>query len=131
MLQMLDYLHSQGYAHCDLKPANIFVVSDSVVKIGDLGLMQPLIDDHFFIANPIGTVHYMAPSIKRIQRGEMAKIHKNVDFYSLGLLMFRLVTAYHYTLGYIKQDWLELEGLFTVVIGLVQQNWGTAETVNS
>ncbi len=83
----VDYLHSQGIVHRDLKPANIFVES-GYVKIGDYGLSK-------FIAtsrragqtDSVGTFHYMAPEIAKGDYG------KQIDVYSLGILLFELLSG--------------------------------------
>ena len=34
------YIHSKKILHCDLKPSNIFISSDQVLKIGDFGISK-------------------------------------------------------------------------------------------
>ncbi|XP_062331448.1 membrane-associated tyrosine- and threonine-specific cdc2-inhibitory kinase [Osmerus eperlanus] len=42
LLAALQHLHSQGYAHLDLKPANVFLTRSGRLKLGDFGLLLEL-----------------------------------------------------------------------------------------
>ncbi|KAI4876870.1 hypothetical protein NFI96_020411 [Prochilodus magdalenae] len=42
LLLALDHLHSQGFAHLDLKPANVFLTRSGRLKLGDFGLLLEL-----------------------------------------------------------------------------------------
>ena len=60
----LEYIHSKGIVHCDLKMENIFIGYDNVIKIGDFGLSQP-----FYLESQLdedyvkGSIKYIAPEI--------------------------------------------------------------------
>ena len=63
ILRGLVYLHSQGIAHMDVKPENIFLLLDNKgniigVKLIDLGLSIVVDDTKMYFR---GTCHYMAP----------------------------------------------------------------------
>lgn len=42
LLSALSHLHSQGFAHLDLKPANVFLTRSGRLKLGDFGLLLEL-----------------------------------------------------------------------------------------
>ncbi len=86
----LQYIHSRGLVHLDIKPENILVrrgpEGDPQVKIIDFGLVSKR-------DNPLGeeirgTLAYVAPEILR---GE-ASDHR-ADLYSLGVTLYRLLSG--------------------------------------
>ena len=56
-----------GQAHCDLKPNNMMVTPEGVLKVIDFGLAQPIIDEESGQAVKVkgrrGTKGYMAPEV--------------------------------------------------------------------
>ncbi len=84
--------HELGIVHRDLKPNNIFITSDKQVKIIDFGLCkvaagqqdQKLTDTGLLV----GSVHYMSPEMCQ---GLAATT--STDIYSLGILIFELITG--------------------------------------
>jgi eukaryotic-like serine/threonine-protein kinase len=83
----VHYLHEQGIVHRDLKPANVFI-ENGLVKIGDYGLSKFISkSQHGGQTESVGTFHYMAPEIGNGQYG------KEIDIYSLGILLFEMLTG--------------------------------------
>ncbi len=83
----VGYLHDQQIVHRDLKPANIFD-DQGTVKVGDYGLAKSMVGDwQAGHTTSIGTCQYTAPEIRRGVYG------KQVDIYSLGVLLYELLTG--------------------------------------
>lgn len=81
-----------GLIHCDLKPGNILVDDDGSVKVADFsGISRTNISAEAQLLREvtIGTPNYMSPEQVR----GVADIDCRVDIYSLGALMYHLVTG--------------------------------------
>jgi carbon catabolite-derepressing protein kinase len=65
MLQALDYMHSQGFAHRDLKLENILLQGNFNVKIADFGFAVSMegIDGDGLLYKAMGSKRYMAPEL--------------------------------------------------------------------
>ena len=86
----LSYVHGNQVLHRDLKPDNIFWVTESPVsvKIGDYGLATSLADHHTLF-DTCGTAAYMAPEV--FQR--YAPQTKAIDVFSLGATVFAILES--------------------------------------
>ena len=86
ILLALDYLHSNGYIHHDIKCQNILV--DRItgnLKIGDLISVEKMTEKGYF-SKYIGTEEFMAPEVKE------GKYTFKADIYSLGLTIIQFLT---------------------------------------
>lgn len=85
----LDYAHGRGVIHRDIKPANVIVTPNGQVKITDFGIAHlidsALSEDLRFL----GTPSYMAP-----ERIEGREIDQRADLFSLGVVLYQLVTRH-------------------------------------
>jgi tetratricopeptide (TPR) repeat protein/tRNA A-37 threonylcarbamoyl transferase component Bud32 len=85
----LQYAHSQGVLHRDVKPENILITQEGTAKLMDFGLAkmlgQPSITQDGII---VGTVAYVAPEIA-LGKGADARS----DLYSLGAVIYEMVTG--------------------------------------
>jgi serine/threonine-protein kinase len=88
-LAALDHAHRQGIVHRDVKPENLMVTRDGVVKVADFGLARAYADAQITHAGTVtGTVQYLAP--EQLQ-GEPAD--PRTDLYSLGIVAYELLTG--------------------------------------
>jgi eukaryotic-like serine/threonine-protein kinase len=88
-LLALGHAHHEGFVHRDMKPENLLVTNDGVVKVADFGLARAYADGRVTQAGAVtGTVQYLAP--EQI-RGEPADPRS--DLYSLGIVAYELLTG--------------------------------------
>ncbi len=92
MAGALAAAHHRGILHRDVKPANVFLVDGRLdaAKLIDFGLARAEADDGLTRPGTVmGTPAYMAPEQVRGER-----VTARADVYSLGALLFRLLTGY-------------------------------------
>lgn len=65
ILDGLDYIHKEGFAHRDLKAENILLDQNKTIKIADFGFAGPIAgrDNKGYLDTYLGTLYYMAPEI--------------------------------------------------------------------
>jgi len=90
----LAHAHAHNLVHCDIKPANLLVNHQGVIKILDLGLARLNQSDEPRGASAgepaFGTVDYMAPE----QALGTANFDHRADIYSLGCTLYFLLTGH-------------------------------------
>ena len=92
MLQLTDRLahaHESYIIHRDIKPQNIMILDNGLVKITDFGIAMALNATQLTQTNSVmGSVHYLPPEQAN---GKSATVKS--DIYSLGILMYELITG--------------------------------------
>lgn len=88
----IQFAHDRGILHRDLKPANILVDQNDKVRITDFGLAKFMGTETGLTATgaALGTPSYMSPEQAA---GKVAEQHHATDVYSLGAILFTLVTG--------------------------------------
>ncbi|EYC24673.1 hypothetical protein Y032_0013g2044 [Ancylostoma ceylanicum] len=95
----LEHLHSLGIVYRDLKPENILLDADGHIKVTDFGLSKESIDNEKKTYSFCGTIEYMAPEVIN-RRGHSCA----ADFWSLGVLMFEMLTGHLPFQGHDRKD---------------------------
>jgi serine/threonine protein kinase len=90
--QALEYAHSRGVIHRDVKPDNILLLQDGRAKLTDFGLAKTINSDDDNLTRPasgLGTPQFMAPE----QFSDAKTAGPRCDIYSLGATLYNLVTG--------------------------------------
>ncbi len=84
----LEHAHSKGIIHRDIKPQNIMLLKDGMIKVADFGIASLENDIEETNGEAVGSVHYIAPEQARGQAPDARS-----DIYSLGIVMYEMLTG--------------------------------------
>ena len=96
VVRALARAHEHGIVHCDLKPDNIFVTREGVVKVLDFGIARALgqasvdLESGLDASGISGTMPYMSP-----EQWGADEVDHRTDFWSLGIILWEMLTARH------------------------------------
>lgn len=86
----LAFAHRSGVVHRDVKPGNILITDEGVVKVTDFGIAQAIsTEDHLTAAGSVmGTATYFSP-----EQAEGSLVDGRSDVYSLGVVLYELLAG--------------------------------------
>lgn len=84
----LAHAHEKGIIHRDIKPQNIMLLKNGMVKVADFGIAALQNSFSGPSAEAVGSVHYIAPEQARGYAPDARS-----DIYSLGIVMYEMLTG--------------------------------------
>ncbi|ESU14134.1 hypothetical protein FGSG_07816 [Fusarium graminearum PH-1] len=101
LLSAIAAMHTEGFAHRDIKPQNILIYSHPHpdtqgswwVKLGDFGISKRIGVDPNITTSSVGTMLYMAPELFHVNSSEiLTSDYREADLWSLGITIFFILT---------------------------------------
>jgi serine/threonine protein kinase len=80
--------HAGNLIHRDIKPQNIIISDNDVVKLTDFGIAKIVADDLTKTMSILGTSHYVSP-----EQAQGKVLDYRSDIYSLGIVMYEMLTG--------------------------------------
>lgn len=89
ILEALKEAHSHGVIHRDIKPHNIMISKNGIIKVTDFGIARAT-SNHTMTTtmDAIGSVHYFSP-----EQARGAFTDQRTDIYSFGIVFYEMLTG--------------------------------------
>lgn len=85
----LKEAHKNKIVHRDIKPHNIMINKDNIIKVGDFGIAKATTSATITtVGGVIGSVHYFSP-----EQARGGYMDERSDIYSLGVVLYELLTG--------------------------------------
>lgn len=85
----LEAAHTKNIVHRDIKPHNIMITSDHLVKVTDFGIARASSNSTMQVGDSIlGSVHYISP-----EQARGGYVDCKSDIYSLGIVLYEMLTG--------------------------------------
>src|SRR5438552_4191080 len=87
--EALEFAHSHGVVHRDIKPQNILLTADGRVKVTDFGIARALSSATITQTGTVlGSVQYLSP-----EQARGTTVGRSADLYALGVVLYEMVTG--------------------------------------
>ena len=112
----LEYLHEHGWVYRDLKPSNVMLDVEGHAHLVDFGLCKR-VEKRVRRWSTGGSVEYLSPEVF-----ESGKYDASVDWWSLGVVLWEMLSGGVPTNGVLEKPWYMSMGAFNVCYRLMERD---------